>query len=675
MSICVDHGGRQSLLLAQVEGLGRTCHTGADRGPAATGRATSGRFVSCFPPICPIQGTAALRNGSCAVPPTEVVPSWRASRGRILDNYQEEAGMSRFGTDWLLRHHRKGVGAFLFAAIAALPSMSAGESDDLGPEISPSHSDQVVQADAIPHVLWTPPDPRPAFLLTLEHQASLAALTPPVPRPAFLAALAEIISVPTSAPHQVRSYVEEPAPTREIISRAGVSGVTGAVLFDLTNGTLLDAHARHISLPPASTIKIVTGAWALETLGPRHRFETRVLTTGPVVDGRVQGDLILQGGGDPALDNRALAAMVDALLQSGIRRIEGGYYFDDTALPRGSWIDAGQRDGAASSTGYGALNLNYNRVLMEAVSIDKDRTEVRLTADADEIEVPIEHITVSVAMSDDTATNGLLRHRFVDGGESWIIDYRSLRDTPERWLPVRNPGLYSASVFRHLARERGLLLPSPQRVSSTVTGTTLAVHRSRPLAEIVSGMLDFSNNLTAEVIGLYTATQSGVSVDGLRDGARRMAIWIGSEFARYNRLVDYSGLGDLARITPSAFQSILARSVALSDTSDADIRSILPVRSIASSESGDSLPPALIQAKTGSLYYVRGLVGYIRLGDGTEREFGFAVFSADLQKRRRLTVGHYDSAPPLEVEDARQWRREAVELESEILRNWLQALS
>ena len=579
------------------------------------------------------------------------------------------------GTVWRLLHGRKGVGAFLFAAVAALPSMSVGESDDLGPEVAAPQSDQVRLAEAVPHVLWTPPDPRPAFLLTLEHQASLAALTPPVPRPAFLAALDEIVSVPTSAPHRVRRYVEEPAPTREIISRAGVSGVTGAILFDLSNGTLLDAHARHISLPPASTIKIITGAWALETLGPRHRFETRLLATGPVVDGRVQGDLILQGGGDPALDNRALAAMVDTLLQSGIRAIEGGYYFDDTALPRGSWIDAGQRDGASSSTGFGALNLNYNRVLMEAVSIDEDRTEVRLTADADEIKVPIAHISVRVTMSVDTGNNGLLRHRNVAGGESWEIDYHSLRKTPERWLPVRKPGLYAASVLRHLARERGLVLPSPTRVPSAVSGTTLTVHRSRPLAEIVSGMLDFSNNLTAEVLGLYTATQSGDSVEGLRDGARRMALWIGSDFARYNRLVDYSGLGDLARITPSAFQSILARSVALSDTSDADIRSILPVRELASSESGGPLPPAMIQAKTGSLYYVRGLVGYIRLGDGTEREFGFAVFSADLRKRRGLTVGHHDSAPPPEVEDARQWRKEAVALETEILRNWLQALS
>ena len=583
--------------------------------------------------------------------------------------------MNWFGTVWRLPCCRKGIGVLLFVLVAVLPSVSAGESDDLGPEDATVQADSAGPAVAVPHVLWTPPDPRPAFLLTLEHQGSLAALTPPAPRPAFLAALAELASVPTFAPYQVRRYVEEPASTGEIISMAGVSGVTGAVLFDLSNGTLLDAHARHISLPPASTIKIVTGAWALETLGPRHQFETRVLATGPVVDGRVQGDLILQGGGDPALDNLALAAMVDALLQSGVVAIDGGFYFDDTSLPRGSWIDAGQRDGAASSTGFGALNLNFNRVLMEAVSLETDGAEVRLTAEADEITVPVDHITVSVAIRDDTGVNDLLRHRDVDGGEAWEIDYQSLRDTPERWLPVRKPGLYAASVFRHLAQERGLQLPAPERVSSKASGTTLTVYRSRPLAEIVSGMLDFSNNLTAEVLGLYTATASGDSVEGLREGARRMALWIGSDFARYNRLVDYSGLGDRARITPSAFQSILARSIALSDTSDADIRSILPVRALASPESGDSLPPAMIQAKTGSLYYVRGLVGYIRLGDGSEREFGFAIFSADLQKRRGLRVGHHDAGPPPEVEDARQWRQMAVELESAILRNWIQALS
>ena len=563
--------------------------------------------------------------------------------------------------------------ALLFAAVVANPGVALGEAEDLGPEAEAQQPQSAASRQTVPGLLWSPPEPRPVFLSSLEHHDSLPMLRPPAPRPAFLAVPA---SVPASAPQRnSRDYVQEPTSTGEIISRAGVSGVTGAILFDLSNGALLDAHARHISLPPASTIKIATGAWALDVLGPQHQFETRVLATGPLVDGWVQGDLVLQGSGDPGLDNRALSKMVDALVDSGIRGVEGKFRYDDTALPRGSRIDIGQRDGTAASTGFGALNLNYNRILLESEVREDDTFDVRLTAHSDEIPVPVSHISVQVVDSGVAGNDGLLRHNATPGGEAWEIDTRSLRDRPARWLPVREPGLYAASVFRTLAHARGLTLPLPDRARTTVAGAKLAVHRGRPLAEVVSGMLDFSNNLVAEILGLSAAAASGAPPLGLRDGARRMARWIGSEFAAYNRLVDHSGLGDQARITPAVFQSILVRGIARAGSSEADIRSILPIRVLELSPTSDLLPPVLVQAKTGTLYYVRGLVGYIRLGDGAARDLGFAIFSADLQRRRRMEVGQYDPAPPPDVTDARRWRKEAVELETAILRNWIQALS
>ena len=566
--------------------------------------------------------------------------------------------------------------AVLISAASVFSGGAAGQSVPLDTDARSAEQEVSAPGLSVPDHLWAPPDPRPGFLPELEFYVSVPALTPPAPRPAFLSAREGLASAPASVPYQGgRRYVQEPASTREIISRAGVSGITGAILFDLSNGALLDAHARHISLPPASTIKIATGAWALEVLGPLHRFETRVVATGPVVDGRVQGDLALQGTGDPALDNRGLAALVDALARAGIRGVDGRFIFDETALPGGPWIDPGQRDGEASNTGYGALNLNYNRVRLESEFLENGTIDIRVLADADELSVPVDHITVKVGARVEAGRNGMLQHRSAADGESWEIDVHSLRDNPVRWLPVRDPGLYAASVFRDLAQARGLALPAPERAGTTVTGARLAVHRGRPLVELVSGMLDFSNNLTAEVLGLSAAAASGVVAWDLREGAERLAAWVGSDFAAYNRLVDHSGLGDQARITPSAFQSILVRSVVLAGTSDADIRSILPVRSLESSDSGSPLPPAMIQAKTGTLYYVRGLVGYMRLGNGTARELGFAIFSADLPTRRRMRVGRFDSGPPPGVEDARQWRKQAVELESEILRNWIRAFS
>ena len=74
------------------------------------------------------------------------------------------------------------------------------------------------------------------------------------------------------------------------------------VVADTQTGEILESHNPLRSLPPASVIKTITGFYALETLGPDFTFETKLITTGPIIDGVLDGDLILIGGGDPTLD-------------------------------------------------------------------------------------------------------------------------------------------------------------------------------------------------------------------------------------------------------------------------------------------------------------------------------------------------------------------------------------
>ena len=85
----------------------------------------------------------------------------------------------------------------------------------------------------------------------------------------------------------------------EIIARAKLDGTVGFCVSDAATGEGLESHDAEIGLPPASVAKALTSGYALAHLGPDHRFETRVLVTGAVTDGVVQGDVILAGGGDP----------------------------------------------------------------------------------------------------------------------------------------------------------------------------------------------------------------------------------------------------------------------------------------------------------------------------------------------------------------------------------------
>ena len=65
----------------------------------------------------------------------------------------------------------------------------------------------------------------------------------------------------------------------------------------------LPAPAEHAVSRPANAIvmacvvaKVVTALYALETLGSEYRFVTELIATGPIVDGRLDGDLYLVGG-------------------------------------------------------------------------------------------------------------------------------------------------------------------------------------------------------------------------------------------------------------------------------------------------------------------------------------------------------------------------------------------
>ncbi|MBV5262242.1 D-alanyl-D-alanine carboxypeptidase [Synechococcus moorigangaii CMS01] len=76
-------------------------------------------------------------------------------------------------------------------------------------------------------------------------------------------------------------------------------------------------------LSAASLTKIATTLAALEQWSVTHRFTTRIYTTGTVEGGKVQGDLIVEAGGDPLLVWEEVIALGNALNQAGIRQIEG----------------------------------------------------------------------------------------------------------------------------------------------------------------------------------------------------------------------------------------------------------------------------------------------------------------------------------------------------------------
>jgi D-alanyl-D-alanine carboxypeptidase/D-alanyl-D-alanine-endopeptidase (penicillin-binding protein 4) len=92
--------------------------------------------------------------------------------------------------------------------------------------------------------------------------------------------------------------------------------------------TMLISHNAQQSMQPASTTKLFTTLTALERLGPVFRGRTEMLTSAPIVNGVLQGDLILRGGADADFNEDVLGHMLRALRNQGINGINGDIVLD-----------------------------------------------------------------------------------------------------------------------------------------------------------------------------------------------------------------------------------------------------------------------------------------------------------------------------------------------------------
>ena len=122
---------------------------------------------------------------------------------------------------------------------------------------------------------------------------------------------------------------------------------------DLHSGELIDCYRPQNVAPPASVMKLLPTATALETLGADYRFSTYIEYSGYINDGILHGDLYVRGTGDPTLgsqkvgDRNFLNRWVKAIREAGIREIRGAViadlsYFDaDAVNPGWIWEDIG----------------------------------------------------------------------------------------------------------------------------------------------------------------------------------------------------------------------------------------------------------------------------------------------------------------------------------------------
>lgn len=441
-----------------------------------------------------------------------------------------------------------------------------------------------------------------------------------------------------------------------LVAKYNLTGTVGFAVADTASGIMLEDLNATTGLPPASVTKAVTALYALDTLGPAHRFHTRVLGTGQVTGGVLRGDLILAGGGDPTLDTDALAKLAANLKAAGIREVRGDFVVYDGALPYVRTIDPEQLPHVGYSPAVSGIALNYNRVHFEwqrsgsSYAIKMDARTDRFRPDVIMAKMRVENRSAPV-------------YTYADRGgvDDWSVAREALGNGGSRWLPVRKPGAYAGDVFRTLARSQGIVL-KPAKLSRNLPrgGAELARHSSARWKRCCATMLKWSNNLTAEMVGLSASVARGARPNSLKASAQQMNSWAGRTLGMSQaRLVDHSGLGVDSRLTATDLTRALVQ-VRKQGMLRPLMKRILMKDSQGRVVSGH---PIKVDAKTGTLFFVSCLAGFMTAQDGTE--LAFTIFTADVDRRARA-VALGQERP----QGARGWNSTSKRLQQALIERW-----
>ncbi|QFQ88126.1 peptidase S13 [Paracoccus kondratievae] len=462
-------------------------------------------------------------------------------------------------------------------------------------------------------------------------------------RRGFMAGLGLLALTPRMAVAQ-----QPPAPRpshlgpEKLITEAKLGGVVAFAVIDPISGQVLAERQADQPMAPASTLKAVTALYALDRLGEGHRFPTRVIRAG--------NTLILAGGGDPVLDTDALDELAAAAVadeKAAGRTPPTTFAVWGGALPRIERLDPAQDVHLPYNPSISGIILNFNRVHLDWRRGEKG---YRLSLEARGRKLSPRAYTTAITAVDRSLP---LFTYDADKLESWTIARRSLGRSGSRWLPVRRPELYAGDVFQTLCRARGLALPNPEVIEILPEGVEIARHESPPLHQIVQDMLEYSTNLTAEVIGL-AASRAGDAPSS----AHAMADWlrgqgINSEFAFH----DHSGLSPLNRVNARMLAALMA-----GPGQSRNLRRLMKLIPLRDAQGKRKESDIRVEAKTGTLNFVSNLAGYAQAAEG--RALAFAILTGD-EPRRAATEGQ--ELP----EGVQGWTKRSKALQQALIEDWL----
>lgn len=332
----------------------------------------------------------------------------------------------------------------------------------------------------------------------------------------MIRSLAIALGLATALATQAPLEAQVPAAAKTLLKMKETRGATFSMLArDLTTGRVVAAYDTLRQVTPASVLKLVTTATALELLGPDYRFGTTIEHDGTILpDGTLDGNLFIHGGGDPSLGSGHieptgfLEEWLAAIQKAGIRRIKGAViaderFFDEEGISP-KWLneDMGSYYGAGCY-GISAFDNLYRLTLKsygagtrpDIISTEPDMPDLRFH----------NYLTTQERPSDSTLILGapFAAERFLYGA----VPANRQRVVLKGDIP--DPPLFLASYLTEALREQGIKTegkPGSYRLLKEAkrwpTGkrVKLVTTWSPPLSELIRVTNFASHNLFADAL-------------------------------------------------------------------------------------------------------------------------------------------------------------------------------
>ncbi|MBT5551589.1 MAG: D-alanyl-D-alanine carboxypeptidase/D-alanyl-D-alanine-endopeptidase [Nitrospina sp.] len=408
----------------------------------------------------------------------------------------------------------------------------------------------------------------------------------------------------------------------------------GIKIYSLDRGESLFALREKKLFIPASNLKILTTAVALETLGPSYRFPTQLFTDGILKGEVLEGNLYIKGYGDPKFVTEQMWLLVNELKNLPLKKITGNIIGDDSFFDNQkrvkTWI---KNPGAqAYEAPLGALSFNFNTVKAYVSPGRKagSRPEIVIEPDTEYITLDNQARTLKPGTRNRLIVNRVDRKGFDEIAVSGGI--RLDQPRAQYFLNITDPTQYTLSALKKYLGHVGIQFQGNiEKGTVPENATELLTHESEPLRTALQGLNKFSNNFVAEqiikTIGAEKYGAPGTTLKGLK-AVEEYLMELGYRPDQYH-VLDGSGLSRQNRFSPQMMIDVL-RHVKNDLGVYPEFVSALGVMGVDGNVKNRMRGVKIsdrARVKTGTLNFVSALSGYFQSKDGETFAFSFLMNS------------------------------------------------